>query len=179
MVPQLSETAFLSLLRQVFWSHRCRSLHYPRRPNSQSFQSFHASRTHHVNITSLEQRRPYHQTLSKLRNKNNRSHVTASRDIADIAGELDAGPRKDVAIIGAGITGLVAAHTLALRDTTARVTIYEGSHRTGGWIQSKRVNVGNGHVVFEQAVRSLRPHTHGGKTTVQLVAGPLVDIVHC
>jgi protoporphyrinogen oxidase len=44
----------------------------------------------------------------------------------------------------------------------AKITLYEGSPRLGGWLQSRRIDVGNGEVVFEQGPRTLRPATPSG-----------------
>lgn len=59
--------------------------------------------------------------------------------IVDMSGhptttENDHGERRSVAIVGAGITGLVAAYELRRRGVN--VTLYEASHRTGGTIQT-------------------------------------------
>lgn len=44
---------------------------------------------------------------------------------------------KRVAVIGGGLTGLATAHYLAmLLPATSHITLYEGSGRTGGWIDS-------------------------------------------
>src|SRR5271168_2277268 len=42
-----------------------------------------------------------------------------------------------VAILGGGITGLASAHYLARELPKAQITLYEGSGRLGGWLQSK------------------------------------------
>lgn len=45
--------------------------------------------------------------------------------------------RHKVAVIGSGITGLVAAHRLLSLDKEAEVTLFEGSSRTGGLISTE------------------------------------------
>jgi protoporphyrinogen/coproporphyrinogen III oxidase len=77
--------------------------------------------------------------------------------------------RHNIAILGGGITGLSAAHYLTRELPTAKITIYEGSERLGGWLQSKSVDVGNGKVVFESGPRTLRPSTAAGLVTVEMV----------
>jgi protoporphyrinogen/coproporphyrinogen III oxidase len=61
-----------------------------------------------------------------------------------------------IAVLGGGITGLATASFLTRECTDAKVTLYEGSNRLGGWIQSKQVEVDGGTVLFEQGPRSLR-----------------------
>ena len=77
--------------------------------------------------------------------------------------------RKNIAILGGGITGLSAAHYLTRELPTAKITIYEAQERLGGWLNSKCVNVGNGSVVFESGPRTLRPSTVAGLVTVDMV----------
>ncbi|CAG8973092.1 hypothetical protein HYALB_00007569 [Hymenoscyphus albidus] len=60
------------------------------------------------------------------------------------------------AIIGGGITGLAAAYWITSFRPQAKVTIFEGSERLGGWISSRKVKVDGGEIVFEQGPRTLR-----------------------
>ena len=76
---------------------------------------------------------------------------------------------KNVAILGGGITGLTAAFYLSKVLPEVRITIFEGSSRLGGWLHSTQVDVGNGHVVFEQGPRTLRPNVPNGLVTLKLV----------
>lgn len=62
-----------------------------------------------------------------------------------------------VAILGGGITGLSTALYLREALPSAKVTIYEGSDRVGGWIRSSAQDVDSGQVVFEHGPRTLRP----------------------
>ncbi|CAK7217691.1 oxygen-dependent protoporphyrinogen oxidase [Sporothrix eucalyptigena] len=46
-------------------------------------------------------------------------------------------PPKRVAVVGGGLTGLATAHYLSyLLPATSQIVLYEGSGRTGGWIDS-------------------------------------------
>lgn len=76
---------------------------------------------------------------------------------------------KDVAVLGGGITGLASAFYLSQELPDAKITLYEGSPRLGGWLHSKHIDVGNGQVVFEQGPRTLRPKTPSGFLTLDLV----------
>ncbi len=76
---------------------------------------------------------------------------------------------KDIAVLGGGITGLASAFYLTKELPDAKITLYEGSSRLGGWLHSKRIDVGNGSVVFEQGPRTLRPNMPNGFVTLDLV----------
>jgi hypothetical protein len=76
---------------------------------------------------------------------------------------------RSIAILGGGITGLSAAHYLARELPTIKITIYDSSDRLGGWLQSRRFDVGNGNVLFESGPRTLRPNTIPGMATAELV----------
>ncbi|KAI9671621.1 MAG: oxygen-dependent protoporphyrinogen oxidase [Trizodia sp. TS-e1964] len=75
----------------------------------------------------------------------------------------------EIAIIGAGITGLASAFYLTLSRPRSRITIYQASTQLGGWVSSKYLDVGNGKsVLFEQGPRSLRPNFPSGYMTLEL-----------
>ncbi len=76
---------------------------------------------------------------------------------------------KDVAVLGGGITGLASAFYLSQELPNAKITLYEGSNRLGGWLHTKYIDVGNGQVVFEQGPRTLRPSMPNGFVTLDLV----------
>ncbi|KAJ5322935.1 hypothetical protein N7452_011224 [Penicillium brevicompactum] len=61
-----------------------------------------------------------------------------------------------VAILGGGITGLTSAWQLSRDPRCESVTIFEKSNRLGGWIDSERVPVNGGEVLFEYGPRTLR-----------------------
>ncbi|OIW34567.1 Protoporphyrinogen oxidase [Coniochaeta ligniaria NRRL 30616] len=71
---------------------------------------------------------------------------------------------KDIAVLGGGLTGLSTAWYLTKFMPEAKVTIYEGSGRMGGWIDSETVEVTGadgtkGTVVFERGARLVQPKT--------------------
>lgn len=79
---------------------------------------------------------------------------------------------KHVAILGGGITGLTTAHYITEEFPQAKVTIFEGQQRLGGWLRSKEVDVGDGNVIFESGPRSLRIPGANGLLMLQLVRIP-------
>lgn len=78
----------------------------------------------------------------------------------------------NVAVLGGGISGLASAYFLSQKLPRAKIVLYESSSRLGGWLYSKKVDVGSGNVVFEQGPRSLRPDTPSAKVTLGLVRTP-------
>lgn len=75
-----------------------------------------------------------------------------------------------IGVLGGGISGLASAYYVLKNDPSARITIYESSDRLGGWLQSARVPVRDGTVLFEGALRTIRP-VGNGRGTIKLV-GP-------
>ena len=71
-------------------------------------------------------------------------------------------------MLGGGISGLASAYYVLKNDPSARITIYESFDRLGGWLQSSRVPVRDGTVLFEGALRTIRP-VGNGKGTIKLV----------
>ncbi|KAA6413154.1 MAG: protoporphyrinogen oxidase [Lasallia pustulata] len=76
---------------------------------------------------------------------------------------------EEVAVLGGGITGLASAWYISKELPHARITLYEGRHRLGGWLHSKQVDVGGSKVVFEQGPRTLRPSIPNGMVTLELI----------
>ena len=162
MPPQLPEHALVTLLRQCYMTPRCQL-----RPRSQ-VRSVHLIRQYQrISRSSYIARRRGFQT-------HDGGIEDGKLDRAHLATPTNARPasepgRKDIAILGGGITGLSAAHYITRELPAAKVTIYEASDRLGGWLQSQSVNVGNGDIVFESGPRTLRPHTPAGMATVEMV----------
>ncbi|EEH19390.2 protoporphyrinogen oxidase [Paracoccidioides brasiliensis Pb03] len=76
--------------------------------------------------------------------------------------------QKNIAVIGAGVTGLSTAYRLS-QDKDARVTVYEKSHRLGGWLQSEIIDVDGRDVLFEYGPRTLRAGSRGSLSTLELL----------
>jgi NAD(P)-binding Rossmann-like domain len=79
---------------------------------------------------------------------------------------------KSVAVVGGGITGLVAAYDLTKALPNARITLFEPKKRLGGWLDSELITVDDGEVLLEWGPRTLRSDGFGaGRYTAQLVGG--------
>lgn len=77
---------------------------------------------------------------------------------------------RNIAVIGGGISGLATAFNLAKDIPHAKITVFEEKERLGGWLDSERVEVDDGTVLFEWGPRTLRPDLTGnGLATLQLV----------
>ena len=85
----------------------------------------------------------------------------------------------NVAVLGAGISGLASAYFLSRKLPRAKIVIYEKSSRVGGWVRSSFVDVGSGRIVMEQGPRSLRPNSTSAKVTLQLVGTHQLSGVSC
>ena len=77
---------------------------------------------------------------------------------------------RNIAVLGGGISGLTTAFNLTQAIPQAKIVLYERSSRVGGWLDSEKIKVRDGEVLFEWGPRSVRPDLWGaGKNTVHLV----------
>lgn len=85
-------------------------------------------------------------------------------------------PRTHIAVLGGGISGLSTAWYLArTAPSNVKITLIEGTKRTGGWLHSDRVADpqhpnGKGSVLLERGPRSLRPQGISGLNTLEMVS---------
>lgn len=77
--------------------------------------------------------------------------------------------RKKIAVLGGGITGLTSAFYLSKNSPNAHITLYEKTSRLGGWIDSERVQVDGGEILFEHGPHTLRPGGVAGLIPLELV----------
>ena len=77
---------------------------------------------------------------------------------------------RNIAVLGGGISGLTTAYNLTRAIPQAKIVLYERNSRVGGWLDSEKIKVRDGEVLFEWGPRSVRPDLWGaGKNTVELV----------
>jgi len=152
-----------------------RALHSLRSPRSRHRRSSHIPATsgyYFSNTTTGEITRLYSSTNSTTSYPSepyNYPSIVLASHKKEGKGESSGQQEERYAIIGGGITGLSAAHYLSKELPNAKITVYEGSDRLGGWLNSRRVNVRNGDIVLEQGPRTLRPHTAAGMVTLEMV----------
>lgn len=76
-------------------------------------------------------------------------------------------PDMQIAVIGAGLSGLSAAFNLSYRFPAAQVLLFEKQRHLGGWARSQRVDLqGHGSIFLEGGPRTLRPQ---GAAVLELV----------
>lgn len=69
-------------------------------------------------------------------------------------------------ILGAGLSGLSAAHYLLKKFPEEAITILESGNRSGGWIKSTLLQ---NNLIFEQGPRTIRPRGEAGANTLGLI----------
>lgn len=77
-------------------------------------------------------------------------------------------PKRQIAVLGGGITGLTAAHYLARNAPNAHITLYEASDRLGGWIHGVPTEVKtpdgqSAEVLMQRGPRMLRSGASAAK----------------
>ncbi|PQE29244.1 protoporphyrinogen oxidase protein [Rutstroemia sp. NJR-2017a BBW] len=167
MRPRLSESALVLLLRQCYRTPRCQNAQLPRiRSHLKAFSSTTRVQASHGERTSSKQVEKEGSKRGSVSLHQNKANGTAKRVPNP---QWLSKPNADIAILGSGITGLATAYYLTQFAPDVKVTIYEGSDRLGGWMQSKQIDVKGGQVVFEQGPRTLRPSNPPGLVTVNLI----------
>ena len=94
------------------------------------------------------------------------------RGFASSSGVLESNKSRQqpgIAVLGGGITGLTTAYLLADTFPKRQITLIESKEALGGWVRSKKVDVGNGEILFEQGPRSLRPAPPNGTLALRIV----------
>jgi oxygen-dependent protoporphyrinogen oxidase len=181
MPRQLPEHILVTLLQQCLVSSRCQASRTRLQHLTASTRSLHSnSSSQHLRGQTPPHkvpRRSFHShneveyrpaIAAASEGGQNISSKTSERD------EKNTQKEESYAVLGGGITGLVAAYHLTADFPNSKVTLFEKSDRLGGWLQSKHVDVGNGNIVFEQGPRTLRPHGPNALATLEIVCCLLV-----
>ncbi|KAI1429950.1 Protoporphyrinogen oxidase [Xylaria sp. FL1777] len=158
MISKLPEDVLIKLLRSVYNDAQYSALRLAARRPTLFFKP--RSSTRHLSTLS--------RSKNRLRSSIGCRIVCGSSDVIyqgqkqpyATTGTDKAKPRE-IAVLGAGITGLTAAHYLARHAENAHITIYEASDRPGGWIKADHVEVEDnegqqGHVLLQKGPRMLR-----------------------
>ncbi|KAF2973036.1 hypothetical protein GQX73_g566 [Xylaria multiplex] len=161
MISQRPEHVLISLLRSVYNNAQHSALRLTaRRPARPTLFSKRCSSARHLTTLSYSKSCP---CLSiGCQKQSTSSHATRrGRTQSYATTHGDETKPREIAVLGAGITGLTAAHYLARHATNARITIYEASSRPGGWIKANRVEIEGdegqrGHVLLQNGPRMLR-----------------------
>ena len=183
MPPSLPEHAVVGLLRQCFTTPRCqapaRACNY-HQSCSQTRPAHRKTTVSRTLTTTSKRHSRFTSTIGSLpalrRHRNDQIQTSPclrgfsqSVHLAQHGGQDVSQPEK-IAVLGGGITGLASAHYLAREKPEALITVYEGSNRLGGWLQSKKVEVKNGSVLFEGGPRTLRCNSPAAMVTLELVS---------
>lgn len=157
MISKLPEDAFINLLRSAYNSRRPTTL-LPRLSRLSARYLNTLSRSTSCPLLSVASRTVLGESSVAYKGRK-QLFATASANQTE--------PRQ-IAVLGAGITGLTTAHYLARHAENAHITIYEASERPGGWIKANRVEVedddGNqGHVLLQNGPRMLRSGSQSTK----------------
>jgi len=183
MRPQFPEHAVVALVRQCFVTPRCEATKICRQSVSASSRRFHStddSQRRQVELSRSGRHQRLYQTNSREVPSSQASLSTIdslepSAQLLHAQGRQEGGietisSETNIAVLGGGITGLTSAHYLTKEFPQANITIYEGSNSLGGWVKSYQRDVKNGHIIFEQGPRTLRPNTPAGLVTLDLVS---------
>ena len=201
--PPSSDAALVALLRRA-----CRDARHPATRAGPVARYSSIARRHLSSITSspttTSASRPLFQYETTTAATTTTTTVVTKRHASTDTGPKNRGkggrgssgnktPKKQVAVLGGGITGLTTAHYLArYAGNEIHVTLYEASDRLGGWIDGSSVSSagsagegggegedggdgGAGEVLFQHGPRVLRSGISSNKYD-DLV---LYDVVSC
>ncbi len=187
MPPQLPEHVVVTLLRQCFITPRCQVAQFrPQALLSSSTrahlgsrqcqrplhrQAAHRTQQRCVHANAANEAEPYLQTEFS---RPGQDDLGVSPEAVTFAAKHNNGHERHghgerIAVLGGGITGLASAHYLAKELPNAKITVYEGSDRLGGWLRSEYVDVEDGKVLFEQGPRTLRTSNASALVTLEIV----------
>jgi len=176
MPSSAPEHAVASLLRQCFITPRCQALQW-QHSSGQTTRCRPRNLTRQYSTARCLQRSSTARIggLQCLAGSNGQQNPTKhnarcySESVGRAQDSAQEKKQEQIAVLGGGITGLASAHYLAREKPQAKITIYEGSSRMGGWLNSKAVEVEGGSAIFESGPRTLRTGTPSGLVTEELV----------
>lgn len=180
MPRPVPEHAVVGLLKQCFTTPRCqapswtyRQTSSPTRPADRKSSRMPTTTTRHQRSFTTKTVCPRHHVKHTKQRERAKPLLRSFSQTVNLAQGNKQEPEK-IAVLGGGITGLASAHYLARERPDARITVYEGSSRMGGWLQSKQVEVEKGTVLFESGPRTLRCNSTAGMVTLELACNPML-----
>ncbi|KAI0433587.1 hypothetical protein F5Y09DRAFT_328819 [Xylaria sp. FL1042] len=159
MMSQRREDVFINLLRSFYNNAQHPALRLTARRPALVSQP---GSTRHLSALCRLKRRPWPPIGCRRACASSEAvHDGPKQQYATSATGPDPTKPREIAVLGAGITGLTAAHYLSRYTRNANITIYEASDGPGGWIKANRVEVEDaegqrGHVLFQNGPRMLR-----------------------
>jgi oxygen-dependent protoporphyrinogen oxidase len=179
MRSQLPEHTLVTLLRQCFVTPRCQVL---RQSATRSSKLFHTSPSYEgrtLSATGAQHRRIHTRDGPPDDLRTQFTSIEPSYPLDNVLRAQSKAPKaiqhqkltpeQNIAVIGAGITGLATAYFLTKEMNNATVTIYETFKEGGGWIKSLEYPGEDGDVIFELGPRNLRPNTPAALVTIKMV----------
>ena len=165
MYIRSAEVSVVSLLRQCYGRNFCQaSCHNPQITRAFSTQLSTKERNGFGSTTSTSR-----EPRCFPRSIGNRKFSTSAVQAQNEQGAVGS---SRIAVLGGGITGLSTAFYLSREFPNAKITLYEGSERFGGWLRSTPVEVEGGTVLFEGGPRTLRASAPSALATLEIVNIP-------
>ncbi|KAI1279983.1 hypothetical protein F5Y07DRAFT_387216 [Xylaria sp. FL0933] len=156
MISQHLEDVFINLLRSVY-----NNAQHPALRLTAGHPALPRSTRHLSTLSRLESRSCSPIQCRRACGSSDVANHGQTRLYATSAADVKPTKPREIAVLGAGITGLTAAHYLARYAKDAHITVYEASDEPGGWIKANRVEVEDdegqgGHVLLQNGPRMLR-----------------------
>ncbi|KAH7027487.1 uncharacterized protein B0I36DRAFT_327198 [Microdochium trichocladiopsis] len=156
MATARSEAASLKLLRRASTAGRYCSI--PRRPAVAN------ATLNHTGISGLTTRQqtrdfcgtpsPWNAPAASPKQLKRRS--TPQPTTSTAVRRTSSGSKREIAVLGGGLTGLTAAHYLARHAPDAQITLFEAGQTLGGWVHGSIEDTPEGKVVMQQGPRMIR-----------------------
>lgn len=152
MATARSEAASLRLLWRLGGTGTGRLCSAPRRLaiSSSSARLGALNHTRHLSSTSSASRTP-----TTARSQPKQRPVPKSTTPPTVQ-SVPSEPKREIAILGGGLTGLTAAHYLARHAPDAQITLFEAGTGLGGWVHGAVEDTPQGKVVMQSGPRMIR-----------------------
>ena len=160
MYTRSAEVSVVSLLRQCYGRKFCQASRLET-PTTRAFSTQLFTRRRNVSSKGRSLSATHRIGLGRRGFSSTRS--VAQNDSGKVGS-------SNIAVLGGGVTGLSTAYYLSREFPHAKITLYEGSERLGGWLRSTPVEVEGGTVLFEGGPRTLRASAPSALATLEIVS---------